>query len=225
MHKFLSGEYYDGGWLHDMKHGVGVLFDGEGNLYEGEFANDKRHGHGKLTFPGGAVLSNGFFLNDQLQACSDASSCNLLTCPAGQFLQKSTNACEVTCPWLMTMNKDCTACQYNFEDGACLIFFLAISYIFIIFLMIRFVRYPFSEKDKLLKEWLESDKLDDLTKTGEPRTEECVVCLENPRQVLLLPCKHMCVCVRCSVLMDVTSLTLTCPICRSCVQQKIRVFI
>ncbi len=62
---------------------------------------------------------------------------------------------------------------------------------------------------------------DDDPKT-EKREEEsrCVVCLENRKGILLLPCSHMCVCVACSE----NSSLLKCPICRSAIEGKLLVF-
>ena len=62
---------------------------------------------------------------------------------------------------------------------------------------------------------------DDDPKT-EKREEEnrCVVCLENRKGILLLPCSHMCVCVDCSE----NSSLLKCPICRSPIEGKLLVF-
>jgi len=39
--------------------------------------------------------------------------------------------------------------------------------------------------------------------------DECVVCLANGKEVLLLPCRHLCVCRECFVMID------KCPVCRS----------
>ena len=47
----------------------------------------------------------------------------------------------------------------------------------------------------------------------------CVVCLENKKNVLLLPCKHVCSCDGCSkMLMD-------CPLCRAKISEKTTVFV
>jgi hypothetical protein len=46
----------------------------------------------------------------------------------------------------------------------------------------------------------------------------CVVCLDNPAQVLFLPCRHMRVCVECS---DRQKEHSRCPICRDTVTEKI----
>lgn len=43
----------------------------------------------------------------------------------------------------------------------------------------------------------------------------CVVCRTNPREIILLPCGHVCLCEDCSV--DIAS---DCPICRKFIRQK-----
>lgn len=43
----------------------------------------------------------------------------------------------------------------------------------------------------------------------------CVVCRTNPREIILLPCGHVCLCEDCSV--DITS---GCPVCRAPISQK-----
>lgn len=48
----------------------------------------------------------------------------------------------------------------------------------------------------------------------------CVVCLENRKNVLILPCSHMCICTGCS---DNKSLD-KCPICRSTIEGKLIVY-
>eukprot|EP01031_Cornospumella_fuschlensis_P024976 gene24976-30174_t len=49
----------------------------------------------------------------------------------------------------------------------------------------------------------------------------CTICMEEDRRVLLMPCRHLCVCSKCS---EEASLQL-CPICRNHVQDKVIVFI
>ncbi|CAN0535843.1 unnamed protein product, partial [Ectocarpus sp. 12 AP-2014] len=39
--------------------------------------------------------------------------------------------------------------------------------------------------------------------------EECVICLTDPKNTLLLPCRHLCVCTECFRHVD------KCPVCRS----------
>ena len=48
-------------------------------------------------------------------------------------------------------------------------------------------------------------------------TISCIVCLDEPKQVLLLPCKHLCVCNSCAVILQQQPPFL-CPICRASVE-------
>ena len=47
----------------------------------------------------------------------------------------------------------------------------------------------------------------------------CVVCLERPRAVVLLPCRHLSMCALCAAGVS------TCPICRSAVEESMVVFV
>ena len=42
-----------------------------------------------------------------------------------------------------------------------------------------------------------------------PIGAECIICLDGPRTIVLLPCKHLCLCKKCYA----KSAILTCPIC------------
>lgn len=44
---------------------------------------------------------------------------------------------------------------------------------------------------------------------GEEIAEECVICLTDPKDTVLLPCRHLCVCSECFRHVD------KCPVCRS----------
>ncbi|XP_076755023.1 mitochondrial E3 ubiquitin protein ligase 1 [Xylocopa sonorina] len=48
----------------------------------------------------------------------------------------------------------------------------------------------------------------------------CVVCRTNPREIILLPCGHVCLCEDCSV-----GITSDCPICRAPISQKAAAYI
>lgn len=48
---------------------------------------------------------------------------------------------------------------------------------------------------------------------------ECSVCMENPKSILFLPCRHVCVCDGCSKKIE------SCPVCRVVALEKMRVFI
>lgn len=54
------------------------------------------------------------------------------------------------------------------------------------------------------------------TKSGEPT---CIVC-ENPREVILLPCGHICLCYDCS-----QAIERKCPMCRATIESVNEYFI
>jgi len=49
----------------------------------------------------------------------------------------------------------------------------------------------------------------------------CSVCLQRPKSVLLLPCRHLCLCPQCSAELPKA----VCPLCRSEVQDRIETFV
>ena len=49
----------------------------------------------------------------------------------------------------------------------------------------------------------------------------CCVCVEAPRTVLLLPCRHLCVCESCAARPQLNN---KCPVCRSQISDTIKVF-
>jgi hypothetical protein len=59
---------------------------------------------------------------------------------------------------------------------------------------------------------------------GASRENECVVCMEETRSCLFLPCRHMCVCRACADLI-MASATANCPKCRTKVENIIDVFV
>lgn len=66
------------------------------------------------------------------------------------------------------------------------------------------------EKERLLR-----DRLD-----GEREQRLCVICQENEKCCLLLPCRHLCLCKECSRRPELK----TCPLCRKPIRQKLDVF-
>ncbi len=48
----------------------------------------------------------------------------------------------------------------------------------------------------------------------------CIICNQGPKQVVFLPCRHMCMCQLCSNAMP----RAICPICRGIVSGKMNVF-
>ena len=52
-----------------------------------------------------------------------------------------------------------------------------------------------------------------------PSEFACVVCLSKQKQVLLLPCRHLCLCKECS-----TRITNKCPLCQKRIENQLTVF-
>jgi len=50
---------------------------------------------------------------------------------------------------------------------------------------------------------------------------ECVICMSEPRDTTVLPCKHMCLCSSCAEVLRHQSNK--CPICRSTVKSMIEI--
>jgi hypothetical protein len=61
----------------------------------------------------------------------------------------------------------------------------------------------------------EEDKSDYI----ENEKPDCVVCFTNPKNVILLPCRHYCICQQCSE--SIKYHTNQCPICRENVSRYI----
>ena len=52
---------------------------------------------------------------------------------------------------------------------------------------------------------------------------QCVVCFDAPKDHLVLPCKHLCVCEACAEQLTKTR-TPTCPVCREPIRETMKVF-
>lgn len=52
-----------------------------------------------------------------------------------------------------------------------------------------------------------------------PDSQRCCVCHNNPREIILLPCGHYCLCEDCSI-----GINDNCPICRTNIATKSAVF-
>ncbi|OQR92650.1 hypothetical protein ACHHYP_03372 [Achlya hypogyna] len=61
---------------------------------------------------------------------------------------------------------------------------------------------------------------EDFADIGRDPNLECVVCLSATKNVLLLPCKHLCLCASCS-----QQITEVCPLCKGKIEAKTTVFI
>jgi predicted amidophosphoribosyltransferase len=51
----------------------------------------------------------------------------------------------------------------------------------------------------------------------------CVVCFDAPKDHLIVPCGHQCVCAGCAEQL-INTRTPTCPVCREPIQQTVKVF-
>ena len=52
---------------------------------------------------------------------------------------------------------------------------------------------------------------------------ECVICLSEPRDTTVLPCRHMCMCNKCANELRNQPQTNKCPICRTPVDQLLEI--
>ena len=57
---------------------------------------------------------------------------------------------------------------------------------------------------------------------NEEETQECVVCLTNPKQTVIVPCDHMCLCNECANIMR-SHYDSRCPMCRTAVQSLMHI--
>ena len=57
----------------------------------------------------------------------------------------------------------------------------------------------------------------------EKRDAECVVCLDKPKDHLIMPCMHMCLCEECA--QDFGDPKASCPICGKKVKKVARIFL
>jgi hypothetical protein len=51
--------------------------------------------------------------------------------------------------------------------------------------------------------------------------KECVICMVEPKDTAVLPCRHMCMCCECAKIMRLVRDTS--PICRTCVESMVRI--
>lgn len=97
--------------------------------------------------------------------------------------------------------------------------------IFLAGLMLR--RYLRDRKKKLeeenLKRQVEEIRKERRRKTRDvdlPESQVCVVCRQNPREIILLPCGHVCLCEDCA-----DGIHEHCPVCRKDIEMKSAAYI
>jgi hypothetical protein len=71
-------------------------------------------------------------------------------------------------------------------------------------------KYEKEAKERAEKEYTNQNGNDEL---------QCCICLDEPKTIVLMPCKHMCMCEACAFVVDI------CPICRKKIKNRISVFI
>ena len=49
----------------------------------------------------------------------------------------------------------------------------------------------------------------------------CIICFERQRDIVLYPCRHVCICSACS---DIAALKSTCPVCRAVIESSEKLF-
>jgi len=67
----------------------------------------------------------------------------------------------------------------------------------------------------------EEDRKKTAAEQEEESGKQCIICIDAPKAVALVPCGHKCVCEACAERIKVGDL---CPVCRSMVQMKFRVY-
>ena len=70
-----------------------------------------------------------------------------------------------------------------------------------------------------LTEDLESENNNNKEKRTIEDSTECVICMDNPKQALIMPCLHVSSCIDCSLALD------KCPICRGNIDTIKKIYI
>ena len=60
IERYSNGAWYEGQFVHGLRHGHGVYHYADGDVYEGAFVNGKPHGYGKITFVQGDLYEGEF---------------------------------------------------------------------------------------------------------------------------------------------------------------------
>jgi hypothetical protein len=53
----------------------------------------------------------------------------------------------------------------------------------------------------------------------------CVVCMERNKNVTLLPCAHLCMCMTCSDKLQSAAAKPTCPLCQTTIERHLQTFL
>ena len=91
---------------------------------------------------------------------------------------------------------------------------------------------PIVETDKKANENNSSNNDNNNSKSSsseEDYSKLCVICIDKPREIVLIPCGHMCYCVDCSELIDKRAKyeapkDKNCPLCRKTITMKTKIY-
>lgn len=93
-------------------------------------------------------------------------------------------------------------------------------------LRIHYGRRHAREEDEILRDLRESRPSTEEENDDLPDWQRCVVCLVRNREVIVLPCGHVCLCADCMVLINQQNvLQRNCPMCRQRIEQIARAFV
>jgi len=95
-------------------------------------------------------------------------------------------------------------------------------------LKLRYSRRHVREEDDILRDLRESRRqpTDEDEERDLPDWQRCVVCLVRNREVIVLPCGHVCLCADCMVLINQQNVRQrNCPMCRHRIEQIARAYV
>lgn len=61
------------------------------------------------------------------------------------------------------------------------------------------------------------------TEVVEDEEDECVICLTDPKDTVVVPCRHLCICKGCAERLRTESVQQKCPVCRGPIDQLLHI--
>jgi len=201
-----------------LKEGKGRLVDDQGNVYEGDFKNDKKNGIGKMIFSNGDIYEGGW-ADDQRHGNATQTHWN--------------NSASYTGGW---RNNACHGVGvFRWPDGS-----KTMRDYFLDRLIAEKNLAPNDEKQlevqeqirKINEELQQQKEINDkLTKENSLKMEElrtkceveqsknlCIICMDQPRNTVLMPCMHFLYCSKCIQTLKENH----CPSCRQPIAGKLQ---
>ena len=97
-----------------------------------------------------------------------------------------------------------------------------------IFAFLRIISTMFRLRDVIVKVLDMINKAEEVASSPQPTSPAgnlddarmCIICQENPKSVLFMDCRHLCVCMDCGHL----DVLVRCPLCRQIIRERIDVF-